>query len=216
MKTKSHKRPKTVSKPGKTRSKDMTCQKLLDAGLKVFCKHGYDAATTKLVAKESGVNESLINRYFNGKEGLLHTVIETFAQSFSAKMLNYPLGDNAEEEIYNYCVARFDASVESQEFLKIAISRSLIQAETKSKIKKVLEATTHDGVPQILLDRLELLQKRGLIRPDVDIYRTTLAISMMSMGTTIFGFLQMDIKKATILKTYQEFARDLAKGISPH
>jgi AcrR family transcriptional regulator len=215
MKTKLKAKSKTTNVAAKPRSKDATCQKLLDAGLKIFCKHGYDGATTKLVAKESGVNESLINRYFQGKQGLLHTIIETFAKSFSAKLAVYPQGQTLEEEIYNYCSFRFETLVENQSFLKIAISRSLIETETKSRINKVLEETTHQGAPQILVDRLTALQKEGLIRADVHIDRAALAVSSMSIGILTFGFLQRDLDKNTIHKTFQDFSRDYAKGLSP-
>jgi len=209
MKTNEKKKTKTS-----TRSREMTCQKLMDAGLKVFCKHGYDAATTKLVAKESGVNESLINRYFQGKEGLLNTIIATLAKDLTMKMVEYPQGETVEKEIYNHFISRFDAMVENQKFIKLAISRSLIESEARSKLNKALEATIHEGAPQILVDRLTEFQKKGLIRPDVNIYRTAVSISMLGLSTVIFAHLQMEVGREIILKIYQDFARDYAQGIS--
>jgi AcrR family transcriptional regulator len=198
-----------------TRSREATCQKLMDAGLKVFCKHGYDAATTKLVAKESGVNESLINRYFQSKEGLLNTIIETLAKDLTLKMVAYPQGETLEQEIYNHLTSRFVAMVENQKFIKIAISRSLIENEAKSKLNKALKATTHEGAPQILVDRLTEFQKKGLIRSDVNIYRTAVSISLLGLSTFVFAHLQMDISREIVLKIYQDFSRDYAKGMGP-
>ena len=215
MKTNEKKKMNPKATSPKTRSREVTCKKLMDAGLKVFCKHGYDAATTKLVAKESGVNESLINRYFQGKEGLLNTIIETLAKELTLKMVDYPQGETLEQEVYNHLSSRFEAMVENQRFIKIAISRSLIENEAKSKLNKALKATTHEGAPQILVDRLTEFQKKGLIRSDVNIYRTAVSISLLGLSTFIFAHLQMDISREIILKIYQDFSRDYAKGMSP-
>jgi AcrR family transcriptional regulator len=49
--------------------------RLLEAGVDVFGKHGFDAATTRAIAKKAGVNIAAIPYYFNGKEGLYHAVV---------------------------------------------------------------------------------------------------------------------------------------------
>jgi AcrR family transcriptional regulator len=49
--------------------------RLLEAGVDVFGKHGFDAATTRAIAKKAGVNIAAIPYYFNGKEGLYHKVV---------------------------------------------------------------------------------------------------------------------------------------------
>ena len=49
--------------------------RLIEAGVDVFGKQGFDAATTRMIAQKAGVNISAIPYYFNGKEGLYHTVV---------------------------------------------------------------------------------------------------------------------------------------------
>lgn len=50
-------------------------ERLLEAGLDIFGKHGYEAATTRMIAAQAGVNISAIPYYFGGKEGLYHAVV---------------------------------------------------------------------------------------------------------------------------------------------
>lgn len=50
-------------------------ERLLEAATDVFGRHGYDAATTRMIAKEAGVNIAAIPYYFDGKEGLYQAVI---------------------------------------------------------------------------------------------------------------------------------------------
>lgn len=50
-------------------------ERLLEAATDVFGRHGYDAATTRMIAREAGVNIAAIPYYFDGKEGLYRAVI---------------------------------------------------------------------------------------------------------------------------------------------
>ncbi|SEA49201.1 transcriptional regulator, TetR family [Desulfuromusa kysingii] len=50
-------------------------ERLLETAIDVFGKHGYEASTTRMIAKEAGVNISSIPYYFNGKEGLYRAMI---------------------------------------------------------------------------------------------------------------------------------------------
>ena len=64
----------------KKRDREGSIQRLLDAGVNVFSTYGYDASTTRLIAQESGINESLISRYFDGKAGLLVEIIRGYVE----------------------------------------------------------------------------------------------------------------------------------------
>jgi AcrR family transcriptional regulator len=50
-------------------------ERLLEAATDIFGRHGYDAATTRMIAGEAGVNIAAIPYYFEGKEGLYRAVI---------------------------------------------------------------------------------------------------------------------------------------------
>ncbi len=52
-----------------------TEQKIMDAALKVFSKKGYDAATTRTIADESGFTEMTLFRKFGTKKNLFDKVM---------------------------------------------------------------------------------------------------------------------------------------------
>ena len=52
-----------------------TEQKILDAALKVFARKGFDAATTRAIAEESGFTEMTLFRKFNTKKNLFEQVM---------------------------------------------------------------------------------------------------------------------------------------------
>jgi AcrR family transcriptional regulator len=49
--------------------------RLLEAAVDVFGKHGFEAATTRMIALEAGVNIAAIPYYYSGKEGLYRAVV---------------------------------------------------------------------------------------------------------------------------------------------
>jgi len=68
----------TSSPPPKTR------ERLLEAAVDVFGKHGFEAATTRMIANEAGVNIAAIPYYFNGKEGLYNAAVTHIVEKIEA------------------------------------------------------------------------------------------------------------------------------------
>jgi AcrR family transcriptional regulator len=60
--------------------------RLLEAGVDVFGKHGFDAATTRMIAKKADVNIAAIPYYFSGKEGLYHAVVAYIAGKLESQV----------------------------------------------------------------------------------------------------------------------------------
>ncbi len=60
--------------------------RLLEAGINVFGKYGYESATTRMIAGEAGVNIAAIPYYFNGKEGLYHAVVTHIVESIEMQL----------------------------------------------------------------------------------------------------------------------------------
>ncbi len=50
-------------------------ERLLQAAIKIFATHGFEAASTRMLTKEAGVNISAIPYYFDSKDGLYEAVI---------------------------------------------------------------------------------------------------------------------------------------------
>lgn len=65
------------------RSTERTKGQLLESAKKAFARHGFHGATVQQIAKDAGVNVSLINHHFGGKEALYRSCLS----GFSAKRL---------------------------------------------------------------------------------------------------------------------------------
>jgi AcrR family transcriptional regulator len=60
----------------KTENENTIRERLLEAGLKLFGLHGFEATSTRELAAEAGANLGAILYHFGGKEGIYHAVIE--------------------------------------------------------------------------------------------------------------------------------------------
>lgn len=193
------------------RDREGSCRRLLDAGLEIFSKYGYDAATTKLVAKEAGINESLINRYFEGKEGLLRELIHQFFESEKASgAFQYPAGKTVEQELLNFSIAMFDHLAKVNKFFKVVISRAIVDP----KIADDMKCRADDGIVGLLAVRLMSFQKAGAIRADVDVGRASALVKNTCFSTGFLGHFVMGLDIDYVRATLAEFARDYALGIS--
>ncbi len=68
-----------------TKPKSTAKDRLLEAAVDVFGKYGFEAATTRMIAKKAGVNIASIPYYFNGKEGLYQAAITYIVEKIEAK-----------------------------------------------------------------------------------------------------------------------------------
>ena len=60
--------------------------KIINAALDVFGLHGFDAASTRMIAAEAGVNLPALQYYFDGKEGVYLACAEHIAERLDARL----------------------------------------------------------------------------------------------------------------------------------
>ncbi len=74
-------KPKRKTHQGPIRSPERTKGHLIAAARTLFARQGLHGTTVQEIAKEAGVNVSLISHYFQGKEGLYQACIEDFGEA---------------------------------------------------------------------------------------------------------------------------------------
>ncbi|MGD0635001.1 MAG: CerR family C-terminal domain-containing protein [Beijerinckiaceae bacterium] len=65
---------------------DETRSKIVAAALDVFGDHGYDGASTRMLADQAGVNLPALQYYFDGKEGVYLACAEHIAERLEARL----------------------------------------------------------------------------------------------------------------------------------
>lgn len=74
-------------KSSASKTKEDPRHRLIDAGLEIFDTHGFEGATTRMLAAKAGVNQAAIPYYYGGKEGLYHAVVSYIAENAGRFML---------------------------------------------------------------------------------------------------------------------------------
>lgn len=63
---------------------DMTKEKLIAAGIRLFSKYGFESTTTRMIAEEAGVNNATMPFHFQSKENFYKAVLEYAAKDGSS------------------------------------------------------------------------------------------------------------------------------------
>lgn len=199
---------KKVIKTKKTESKENTKRKLLDAGLDTFSRYGFEGATTRQIAEISGVNESLINRYFNGKAGLFDAIIIDFYISVQRKVKDYPHGNNLREEIKNYLeasIADFSVNIKIQ---KLILPRMMIDPDLQKRIVANFEIPNGR-----LWTSLTQYQKKKVIHSSHNLRESVDILIYFIMGT-VHDRLIANVCITPIHKSIDNLARMMALDLS--
>lgn len=114
---------------------------ILIAAEKLFSTLGYDATTTRQIAKESKANMAMINYYFGGKEGVFEEVIRHRIASFKSHLdsineENIPVKEKLLKVIEKYAGRIFE-NISFHKMMQRELSLSQ-RPETYHKIKDVM------------------------------------------------------------------------------
>ena len=71
------------------RSNSQQKRKILDAAIMIFAGHGLAGATTRMLARQAGVNSALIYYYFENKQALFAETIQIALQRFFDSLQNH-------------------------------------------------------------------------------------------------------------------------------
>jgi AcrR family transcriptional regulator len=184
-----------------------TKRRLLKAGINVFSKQGYDAATTRAIAKQANVNLSLIPRYFDNKLGLFFAIIKDFHLNLTS-MPPYPPGETLKEELTQFFRFRMEFARKNKKLLRLGVSRAILDP----KVKEELGELAKNGMPW-LTARLEALQAEGKIRPDADIAKASQLMGGVSFAMSMFSEIAFNMDSKYIHEVLDEAVITLCEGL---
>lgn len=154
-----------VRPPQRRRDADDTRRRLIQAATQLFAKLGYDATTTKLIAKRAGVNEALIQRYFDSKAGLLLAVYRELNNESDYETREHTPGATVEEDLFNFLKLRTELARGKERELRLIVSRAIVDPTLASEIA---QRVSRGGMAP-LFARLTEMQAKGMVRKDIDL-----------------------------------------------
>ena len=164
-----------------------------------------------MIAQESGLNESLISRYFEGKAGLLVEIIRGYMEKEAEHGIGvgHAPADTLEGEILSFFQYKFDHYQKTKSVLKVMLSRAIIDPDVALEMQRRFNK---GGSPR-LLERLKVFQSQRKIRANVDLERTCFTITHTCFSMGFLGHTVMGLEKEFITAALTDFARDFSTGI---
>ena len=192
------------------RDKEASKQALMQAGLSAFSTHGYDAATTKMIATEAGLNEQLITRYFGGKAGLLLALLGSFVDEEATGDVYPAAAADVETEVRQFLLYRDHRFLELQDFFRAYLPLSMRDASVRDSLRPILLRET-----AVLRERLAALQERGLVRADADLDAASMIVGGLSFHVSFLLRVNLDLPPDRLKRIIAEFVRYVARGLAP-
>lgn len=197
---------------GKKRDRSASERSLLKAAEDVFSKHGFKGATTRMIAKKAGVNESLIGRYFDGKMGLLIAIIERYVLEDDIHTnLTYPAQATLEAELLGFAKFKYELDCKKNfDFFKIVLSQAIVDAKFCKRIRETIPMFYQ---PQ-LEERLMNLQKAGKIHQEIDVKNMIKGLDIFMFGNIISQRLIAGVTDLEAFKTLEDFIKRYASSLA--
>ena len=117
-------------------------KKTIEAAIKLFAKQGYHGTSTLQIAKEAGVSQATVFKYFKTKEDLLHSIIVPVIPKLFLNFLKRTQNTNSLEELISYVVEdRMVFLKENKDTIKIVYSEILTNENFKTQLIDSIKIT---------------------------------------------------------------------------
>lgn len=147
-------------------------EKLMEVAVRLFAERGLGGVSTRDLAKEAGVNISLISYYFGGKEGLYKTAIREFGEKAAAELESL-MGRYKTEELTR------ESYIELMRGILVAIIKFKTARPhmVTLMMREVVEGLPHtrdvyenlfNTVAHRILNLMAVAQAKGIVRADVN------------------------------------------------
>ena len=138
-------------------------ERILEAARRVYAKHGFRGATTRLIAIEAGVNEVTLFRTFGSKSALLEAVLEQYSKDPEEPALPDEPVDPLTE------LTRFvRVNLERVRGMRPVLMHTMSEVDERPEAAEFACRGRHD-VHDTITAYIRRLQARGLAAPDLDV-----------------------------------------------
>jgi AcrR family transcriptional regulator len=167
--------------PRRARKKAETRERIVAAGLEVFARKGIVAATIDEIAFAADVGKGTIYNYFRTKEDIVVAFLVSVEHDVQREVARLTVGRaSLETTLARYILFQFERKAEHHAFVQVFLAQMCVG---KAQTDWLTEIQTVIDPPLIRL--LESLQKRGLMRSDVDMGTLTGSFKVMQLGLTM-------------------------------
>jgi AcrR family transcriptional regulator len=193
------------------RNRDATQRELLEAAIRVFAAEGYDSATTRAIAQEAGVAEGLIQRYFEGKQGLLIAFMRQFALDEKQSCTNLPpKADSFRDELKSLTADAIERAKKDKEKMKVAIPRAIIDRNVGKELARFVKSVHAPAIRT----RLKQHQDGGTLLESADLEALSYGLVLLMFGVAFFGQVVIKFNPEMLSRIVDSLANSISGGSS--
>ena len=138
-------------------------KKTIEAAINLFPKQGYHGTSTLQIAKEAGVSQATVFKYFKTKEDLLYSIIVPIIPKLFLNFLKRTQNTNSLEELISYAVEdRMMFLKENKNTVKIVFSEILTNENLKTQLIDSLKVVFAE------INFKDILQKHKENNPEIN------------------------------------------------
>ncbi len=190
-------------------------QRLLEVAARLFAERGLDGTSVRDIAKESGLNLSLISYYFGGKEALYLELIRSFALNI-ANELERVIALFEVEELSPKTIRKFFAALVAA-YSEIRLSHpqigKILQRERVAGLPYAREIyeKTFAPVADALVLQIVKAQKKGFVSKDINPLLIVIFLQESIIGFHNLMECPLQMKQSPLVKTknFKDFQNQL-------
>ncbi|MBU9713362.1 TetR/AcrR family transcriptional regulator [Evansella tamaricis] len=137
-------------------------KKILIAAIRIMSEKGFRASRTSEIAKEAGVSEGTLFRYYPKKKDLLLALLPPLILSFFQPIItemfsksNAPKSSTLKYELKHFFSTRLSLLDDNKGLLKIIILESIYYPELQKSIQKLMTETVFPSLEQMIMEQIE-------------------------------------------------------------
>jgi AcrR family transcriptional regulator len=193
------------SSAGKTRDRESTERRILEAAIETFATNGFDSSTTRQIAESASANEALIFRYFGGKDGLFKAIIDFFSSQTSMELCEKaPLAATRALELQQYFSHMRTECPMTQKMIRLAMDRAMFDLKAAEALRERYMLAQIPG----LTSRLARVGPGISIEQAKQMAQTAAAVAF---STLIIGRVVLHLPDTVIAETLQSAIKSIAQ-----
>lgn len=195
------------------RDRQATEEALIAAAGAEFAEKGYENATTRGIADAAGCSEGLIQRYFNGKEGLLLAVLkqDNEEELHRDRFVDLPLLPSIVDEARVMLTNGVESLARKSERIRIVMSRVLLDPNFQSDFKRI---SVRSAIAADIEARLGRYADAGMLDPSVDLGLVTEYLMSLTFQLGFIHRVVFQTDSSEILRMIDLFAVLFARGVT--
>ena len=185
-----------------------TEDKILNASLVLFSQKGFNAVTTKEIAKEAGVSEMTLFRHFENKHNLFEKVFDKFVFSPKFLALFESLEWDLERDLNKICCSYQDTLYKNQKIILMHFKNEELNPEFDATLYKF-----PNELKKLLSHYFEEMGNRGIIEENPEVLANNFLATNFGLFIT-FLVMNRFTFETDILPCVSSYVKIFAKGIT--